>query len=144
MKRYTNVNFVILKKNSLTDRRIDILVVHIQNNGSFVLNSKLKSIFFISYFVGYQQFLKDHCVERHYMFQIKKCDNHRCCTPKMTETDFPSVPDPVLDDNNKDHYKPFDAVLGEVTSELHRPSAQVPTITAIAEQMQVLNNSINS
>ncbi|KAK3101765.1 hypothetical protein FSP39_006187 [Pinctada imbricata] len=73
---------------------------------------------------AHMQFLRDYCIERHYMFQIQKCNNPDCCTPRMSEELFRPLPDPMLEFNNKDHNRQFSSfALNEVTTEAHRPSA---------------------
>jgi hypothetical protein len=50
--------------------------------------------------------------------------------------EFPLLPDPVLRQDDKDHYKPFDEVLNTETQE-GRPSAEIPKPRDNAEQLQV-------
>jgi hypothetical protein len=75
----------------------------------------------------FQDFLKQHCKVRHYMFSVKKCNTSSCvCKP-------PRLPGPVYDSiyhlpdpiprTDGDHYKDFDDLYGkEETTEKHRPS----------------------
>ncbi|CAB4398618.1 unnamed protein product [Rhizophagus irregularis] len=76
-------------------------------------------------------FMKTHCHERAYSFQIKKCQNVSCniCTPiRLSQTVFDSLhflPDPVPALDNPDHYTSFQAVYGKQTSEEFRPSLQL-------------------
>ncbi|GBC12012.2 hypothetical protein GLOIN_2v1791831 [Rhizophagus irregularis DAOM 181602=DAOM 197198] len=76
-------------------------------------------------------FMKTHCHERAYSFQIKKCQDVSCniCTPiRLPQTVFDSLhflPDPVPALDNPDHYTSFQAVYGKQTSEEFRPSLQL-------------------
>jgi hypothetical protein len=40
-------------------------------------------------------FLEKHCIQRHYMFLIKKCDDRESCGP-LRGKHTPVLPDPVL------------------------------------------------
>ncbi len=70
-------------------------------------------------------FLKSHCVQRNYMFSVKKCgknDCHICGTPRLPTDVFSELshlPDPIPDG---EHYKAFDMVYGTETNEIHMPS----------------------
>ncbi|XP_033749002.1 uncharacterized protein LOC117333692 [Pecten maximus] len=89
----------------------------------------------------YQQFLKTHCIQRQYLFQIRKCENPTCCTPKRCpQTEIPAVPDPVLS-QDKAHFKPLEAVIGQATTDEDRPSALNKTVAAVAEELQGTKNS---
>lgn len=88
------------------------------------------------FFVDYHEFLRTHCRERHYWFQIKKCDNRTCCVAKMSDTELPWLPDPMMS-NDPAHYKPFDDVINTETTEVDRPSSQTQTAKAVAEEIQV-------
>ncbi|XP_053374644.1 uncharacterized protein LOC123531296 [Mercenaria mercenaria] len=76
-------------------------------------------------------FVKRHCRERHYVFQIKKCDLQNvetcqyCCLslPRILEDNYRELhflPDPVLDQD--ENYKIFNEVYGTETTESDRPS----------------------
>ncbi len=73
-------------------------------------------------------FIKAHCVERHYMFSVKKCLSDECkvCTPPRLPIDvFKSLhhlPDPQP--RGSDHYDDFESLYGTETSEVYRPSLQ--------------------
>ena len=70
-------------------------------------------------------FMKTHCLERHYMFSVKKCgleDCHVCSSPRLTPEIFQTLnhlPDPVP---RGDHYEAFETLYGTETEEIHRPS----------------------
>ena len=71
------------------------------------------------------EFIKHHCVQRHYMFSIKKCERLECETcsfPQLPPSLFSNLhhlPDPVP---NGEHYKSFDDLFGTSTTEQYRPS----------------------
>lgn len=70
-------------------------------------------------------FMKSHCLERHYMFSVKKCGSMDCsvCGPPRLPLDIfetlNHLPDPVP---RGDHYDDFESLYGTETSEIHRPS----------------------
>ena len=74
---------------------------------------------------AFLQFLKTHCLQRQYMFSVKKCDDISCtvCLPPRLNNDVFStlshLPDPVP---NGDHYKSFNDIYGSTASEYHLPS----------------------
>ncbi|CAB4000678.1 Hypothetical predicted protein [Paramuricea clavata] len=74
----------------------------------------------------FNKFLETHCRIRHYMFSIKKCGKDSCTickAPRLPAELFNEIhhlPDP--EPSRPDHYKPFDDVYGQKTSEKHRPS----------------------
>ena len=73
----------------------------------------------------FQSFLATHCVQRQYMFSVKKCDQTNCniCKPPVLPHEIFStlhhLPDPVP---NGDHYQPFADVYGTKTTEKDLPS----------------------
>ena len=76
-----------------------------------------------------RSFLEHCCLERHYMFCIKKCGNASCkvcSSPQLPDDVFKQlhfIPDPVPD-TGKEHFLPFSEIYGTVTSEKHHPSLQ--------------------
>ena len=70
------------------------------------------------------------------MFQIRKCNEPNCCGPRLREMEFPFLPDPVLRQDDKEHYKLFNEVLNTETQE-GRPSAEIPKPREVAELLQV-------
>ena len=72
---------------------------------------------------SYITWVDKHCRQRHYSFQIRKCEDANCCTPPKKAYQW--LPDPVLDDDQV-HYKPFEVVYGTETSEADRPTLQRP------------------
>ena len=91
-------------------------------------------VFFIS--SGYKEFLREHCRERSYVFQVKKCNNLICCRRRRGDVEFPWVPDPLLADGNQ-HYAAMASLLGKETSDKDQPSSQKARPAAIAESIQV-------
>ena len=92
----------------------------------FLLNKRFSCLFvFIT---------ADHCRERHYSFQIRRCHDEGCCpTP---EREWAWLPDPILDITGQ-HYKPFDELLGKETTDMDRPSSLKQTVAAVAQEQQV-------
>jgi len=71
----------------------------------------------------YLTWLDGHCHQTQYVFQIRKCDDLACCTPKRKdESNLKWLPDPKLDDANPGHYCPFDKVYGTETDERDQPT----------------------
>ena len=82
-------------------------------------NEKIKDKVFL------QNFLANHCVERQYSFQIKKCGNTNCVCgdvrlPPDVIATLSHLPDPVPDGTG--HYKSFNELYGKPTTEEHLPS----------------------
>ncbi|UZO26953.1 uncharacterized protein OCT59_019163 [Rhizophagus irregularis] len=81
-----------------------------------------------------QQFMKTHCRQRQYVFQIKKCGQSSCTICKSVQLPhdvFDSLdwlPDPIPSTVDKDHYAKFQTVYQSETTEQHRPTL----ITTIA------------
>ena len=65
-----------------------------------------------------------HCLETQYTFQIRKCSDEQCCLPATCDKELLScLPSPMLDETG-DHYKSYDVVKNEETSECDRPSSK--------------------
>lgn len=70
-------------------------------------------------------FLKSHCLQRNYMFSVKRCDKADCdvCKkPRLPSEVFSKLShlsDPIPDG---EHYKPFSSVCGTTTNENRMPS----------------------
>ncbi|KAL3875452.1 hypothetical protein ACJMK2_033399 [Sinanodonta woodiana] len=93
----------------------------------------------LSHATQLKKFIADHCRERHYSFQIRRCHDEGCCpTP---EREWAWLPDPILDINGQ-HYKPFDELLGKETTDKDRPSSLKQTVAAVAQEQQGCKNSI--
>ena len=77
------------------------------------------------------EFMKSHCLSRHYMFSVMKCRSDDCTVcqpPRLPDDVFDSLshlPDPMP--TGSDHYKPFSEVYGSATTEQHRPSLKEVT-----------------
>ena len=70
----------------------------------------------------YNNWLDLHARERNYTFQLRKCDNIECCSPaRLPRERLTWLPDPVLDENGQ-HYKDYQEVKSEETTEADRPS----------------------
>ena len=79
------------------------------------------------------EFMKGHCVQRHYMFSVKKCDQLQCqiCdVPRLPPSIFNelhNLPDPVP---KGEHYVPFGDLYGTNKTEEHRPSLKEVKVTS--------------
>ena len=74
------------------------------------------------------------------VFQVRKCGVASCCTPLRNSSGTlpPFLPDPLINPQNKDHYRAFDDVLGKDTNENDMPSGQQNTpVAKVAEEQQV-------
>ena len=89
------------------------------------------------YILAYQEYLKAHCKEEHYTFQVRKCSDPECCPPCVSGNAFPWLPDPVPRQNDKAHYKCFQDVVNTETTGGHRPSSQMDSTKTVAEKLQV-------
>lgn len=75
------------------------------------------------------KFISHCCQARHYSFCVRKCFSDTCtiCAPPRLPQEVYQrlhfLPDPMLSDTEDGHYKSFDEVFGETTSEKDRPSA---------------------
>ena len=72
------------------------------------------------------KFISHCCQARHYSFCVNKCFSESCpicAPPREVHQSLHFLPDPILSDTEEDHYKSFDEVYGESTSEKDRPSA---------------------
>lgn len=71
----------------------------------------------------YQKYLQDHCRERQYSFQIRKCSDITCCgASRVPREQLHWLPDPVLDTANQGHFRPFQSVFKTETNEQDRPT----------------------
>jgi hypothetical protein len=71
----------------------------------------------------YQKYLHDHCRERQYSFQIKKCGDITCCgASRIPINQLQWLPDPVLDASNPGHFLPFHSIFQTDTTEQDRPT----------------------
>ena len=70
------------------------------------------------------RFIEHCCVQRHYLFEVKKCGSTTCttCNPPRLPQEVFSLPDPVPGEDG--HYKPFGDVVGTKIDESHHPSLQ--------------------
>jgi hypothetical protein len=61
--------------------------------------------------VSYNKWKKEHCRERKYTFQIKKCSNQECCLPSRLPCEMLKwLPDPVLAEDG-DHFMKYNEVI---------------------------------
>ncbi|WAQ98046.1 hypothetical protein MAR_022419 [Mya arenaria] len=82
----------------------------------------------VNVIVNDSSWMEKHCRERHYNFQIRKCEDPACCSPSTVPREFLDwLPDPVLD-GDTNHYKQYDQLKGIDTTEDSRPSYQKPVL----------------
>ena len=80
-------------------------------------------------------FLKSHCRLKTYTFQIRKCDNRKCCSPiKNLSGLLPWLTDTILS-ANKEHILRFDQIVGE-TTEKDCPSTMGQSAAEVTEILQ--------
>ena len=80
----------------------------------------------------FHTFLKSHCRLRTYTFQIRKCDDRKCCLPiKMPSGLLPWLPDSILS-ANEEHFLRFDQIIGE-TTEKDCPSTMIQSAAEVTE-----------
>ena len=69
---------------------------------------------------SYNKWKEEHCRERKYTFQIKKCGNPNCCLPLRLPCEMLKwLPDPVLAEDG-DHFKKYNEVIISHFSEFRR------------------------
>ena len=74
----------------------------------------------------YQDWFKKHCKETQFAFQVRKCGDRLCCLePRLPAEQLFWLPDPIADENNEGHYKPYSVAKGEETTEADRPSLKL-------------------
>ena len=70
----------------------------------------------------YHEFLRTHCNEGEYAFQIRRCCDVNCC-PGEVLSELPKwLPTPIPDDSKPGHYKKLSAVLGNEPTDAWVPS----------------------
>ncbi|XP_060552756.1 uncharacterized protein LOC132714041 [Ruditapes philippinarum] len=106
----------------VTEEDIDLCKRHLRelfpelNLGKLVKNVTKKVL-------SLTKWMENHCRERHYSFQIKKCDDESCCRKSQLSENvhLDWLPDPVLLDD-KEHYRSYKDSKGKVTDESDRPT----------------------
>ncbi|KAK7092705.1 hypothetical protein V1264_008410 [Littorina saxatilis] len=61
-----------------------------------------------------------HCHETQYTFQVRKCDDVKCCPKATVSTSW--LPEPVLADKTEEHFLPYEEVKDTEPTEKDRPS----------------------
>ncbi|XP_070559193.1 uncharacterized protein [Ptychodera flava] len=114
----------------VADVEIDHLKQHLQAAFPDLATDKLQKAH-TQKVKSYTSWMDKHSRQRQYCFQIRKCDDTMCCTPKKTVMDdLEWLPDPVLQENGE-HYKQYSEVKGTDTTENDRPSL---TVTKVSKQ----------
>ena len=60
----------------------------------------------------YHEFLRTHCKEGEYVFQIRKCSDVLCCSGQGSSDPPNWLPSPIPSDADANHYKKLAEVLG--------------------------------
>ncbi|XP_014676567.1 PREDICTED: uncharacterized protein LOC106816458 [Priapulus caudatus] len=105
----------------VSDEEIDIVKRHLRELFPDMNLSKLQKVH-TSKVKSYTAWVEQHCRERHYTFQIKKCGDPNCCIPPRA-SNLSWLPDPVLDESGE-HYLKYKEVMSRNndTTEADRPS----------------------
>ena len=76
---------------------------------------------------AYGLWKSQHCRETHYLFQVRKCNDEKCCpVPSRPFEELKWVPSPLLEDD-KLHYKAYETLKeGQMTTDRDRPSLLIP------------------
>ena len=103
---------------------IDVLKRHLRELFPDLNLEKLQKVY-TNKCQSYMSWKLRHCVETQYTFQIRKCADEQCCLPPTCDRESLSwLLNPMLDESG-DHYKPYDLIINEETSECDRPSSKL-------------------
>ena len=106
----------------VTDTEIDVLKRHLRERFPELALGKLQKVH-TKKVKAYTDWLEAHCQQRQYTFQIHKCGDENCCLPStLTVEEMKWLPDPVIDETDPDHFKPYSEVKNIETTEDDRPS----------------------
>ena len=91
---------------------------------------------------GLAEFLRTHCRQRHYSFQIKKCNEDvcpldLCSAPRLPRDVFQELswlPDPVICEARPEHYMQYADVKGRSTDDTSRPSLVEKACRSLTEE----------
>ena len=76
----------------------------------------------------YNTWKESHCRERHYSFQIRKCQDVNCCLPPRIPHDkLTWLPDPELQHDDSSHFEACSDIRNRDTTEKDRPSIHAAT-----------------
>jgi hypothetical protein len=107
----------------VSDLDVDLIMRHLRELFPSLDLSKLQKVH-TKKCEEYLQWMNLHARERTYSFQIRKCDDGSCCSPKHLEKEQLNwVPDPELKD--PEHFFKYDEVLDKETSEKDLPSLSI-------------------
>lgn len=102
----------------VSEEEIDLLKRHLRELFPDMNIEKLQKVH-TSKVVDYNEWLEKHTRQRHYCFQIRKCEDSCCSEPQNKNLAW--LPDPVLDESG-DHYLPYSSLKSTATTEDDRPS----------------------
>jgi hypothetical protein len=101
---------------------IDLLQRHLREHFPELDLKKLQKVH-TKKVAAYGSWVEEHCRERQYSFQIQKCKDTSCCIPStLPAAELQWLPDPVLKENDPDHFKTYQEVKGTDTTDNDRPS----------------------
>lgn len=103
----------------VSEEEVDLLKRHLRELFPGMDLEKLQKVH-TSKVVEYNEWLQRHTRQRHYCFQIRKCDDRSCCSEPLNKN-LVWLPDPVLDESG-DHYLPYSTLKSKETTEDDRPS----------------------
>lgn len=103
----------------VSEEEIDLLKRHLRELFPDMNIEKLQKVH-TSKVVDYNEWLEKHTRQRHYCFQIRKCEDRSCCSEPQNKN-LAWLPDPVLDESG-DHYLPYSSLKSTATTEDDRPS----------------------
>lgn len=103
----------------VSEEEIDLLKRHLRELFPDMNIEKLQKVH-TSKVVDNNKWLEKHTRQRHYCFQIRKCEDRSCCSEPQNKN-LAWLPDPVLDESG-DHYLPYSSLKSTATTEIDRPS----------------------
>ena len=83
--------------------------------------------------------------QRQYTFQLRKCDDDSCCIPATTPPhQLHWLPDPVLQEQDNDHYMPYEEAKLLETTEKDRPSLlKVPEAKVTGQKKSTVKTNLS-
>ena len=126
----------------VTDQDIDVFQRHLREHFPELNLAQLQKIH-TKKVQSYVSWLEQHCRERQYTFQIRRCEDSNCCLPcTLPKEDLQWLPDPMFDENDRDHFRKYSDVKHIETTEQDRPSLKVlPKKTNISQRKRPSNET---
>ena len=109
---------------SVTHLEMDLMKRHSRDLFPTLDLSKLQKLHMLK-IPAYVDWVRRHCRETHYTFQIVKCQDPECCGPTRVKRELLTwLPSPLI--GEEDHYLAYSELNGQETTEKDRPSLQIP------------------